>query len=163
MTTLEVHHLVDSQNRLSDPTLAPAKSFVWSSPCIRIGFFFDLEVSNKEKVEITYDTAWALLDTGADGIYVDHALIQKFNCPIAQGGENMTVNALETSRAYRGSLFVIEQARVLDMWVMARDFRREKRPFDIVLGRRFLQFCDLRWNGPSQSVILTIGQNGGGY
>jgi len=60
-------------------------------------------------------------------------------------------------------LFVIEQSRVIDMYVVGRNFVAEGKRFKIVLGRRFLQFCNFVWDGPTQTVKLTIGTNASAF
>ncbi len=163
MTNINIRHIINHKSAISDTVKCPPEAFVRSHPCIQIGFFFDIDVSEGRTNKINYDTIWALIDTGADNVYVSPKLIAKYNCPIAKGGENMIVNNEKGSRAHRGSLFILEQGKVIDLWVMAREFRDLDHPFDAVLGRRFLQFCDLKWSGPDRKVSLTMRENTNAY
>lgn len=163
MTNINIRHIIDHSTAISDTTKCPPEVFVRSHPCIEIGFFFDIDVSEGRTNQINYDTIFALIDTGADNVYVSPKLIEKYNCPVAVGGESMTVNNEKGSKAHRGSLFIKEQGKVIDLWVMAREFRDLDHPFDAVLGRRFLQFCDLNWNGPERNVTLSLRENLNAY
>jgi len=162
MTAIAVQHLTSATEAI-DPSKAPAKPFVFSHPCIRIGFLWDPDFSSGTMKQVNYWPCWALLDTGADGVYVDQELIARYNCPIAKGGDRLLINNRDNSTAHRGTLFVIEETRGIDMWVAARDFKRENKPFSIILGRRFLQFCTMIWNGPEQLVTLNIGEHPGAF
>ncbi|MBZ9807145.1 MULTISPECIES: hypothetical protein [unclassified Mesorhizobium] len=163
MIDLRVRHLVNVDTAVRNGKTTPAFEFIYSHPCVLVGFFFDSRVSNGETKNVDLDRVWALIDTGADGVYVDQSLIEKYSCPIAQGGEAMTVNNEAGSKAHRGSIFIIETGRALDMWVIGRDLRGLGYPYHIILGRRFLQFCDLRWDGPNQMVHFAVGENPSAY
>lgn len=159
MTNIPVLHYVDRQHSIREPGSAPANMFVGAEPCIEVGFFFDQRFLDRETNKISHDRAVALIDTGADGIFVSPHLIKKYNCPVAEGGHDMSINGVPGAKAHRGSLVILENLRVIDLYVIAKDFRAEGKPFDIVLGRRFLQFCKLTWDGPLQTVAVTIGDN----
>jgi hypothetical protein len=152
---LTILHMTNGTKFLPNPRSAKAEDFVKSSPCVEVGFFFDINVSEGRTRSINYTKAIALIDTGADGIYVDHSLIAKYNCPIAIGGEAMTVNGAADSKAHRGSIFLIDQKHTIDAYVIGRDFKATNSVFDVVLGRRFLQFFKMEWDGSIQSVKLT--------
>lgn len=159
MIGIPISYLTSATHALIDPQNASASNFVKADPCIRVGFFFDVDVSEGRTNQINCTPAWALLDTGADDVYVDRTLIEKHAPPIAAGGHAVTVNNAAGSKAYRGSIFIIEETRVIDMYVVERDFVAEARNFKIVLGRRFLQFCRFESDGPTQRATIKIGQN----
>ncbi|MEO9338677.1 retropepsin-like aspartic protease [Mesorhizobium sp. SB112] len=162
MVNLPVIHL-ESATTAIDAEKALPFEFVRSHPCVSIGFFFDEKVYSGQPNAINFDTCWALIDTGADHIYVDKRLIEKYRCPVAVGGEKMNVNNQQGAKAYQGSVFVKEEGRIINMWVIADDFVAKAMPFSVVLGRRFLQFCELTWQGPQQKVSLSIGEHSTAY
>lgn len=141
---------------------APAEDFVMSEPMIRIGFHYT-EGEQKSGMAIKYTTCMALIDTGADGVYVDPSLIAHYNCPVAEGNSSLTINGEKSSTAYKASLFIIEESHSMQMWVGALPFKPEAVRFRIVLGRRFLQFCELNWHGPSKTVRLKMLENPNAY
>jgi hypothetical protein len=159
---IPIFHIALDGKRLLAPDTTPSKDFCKADPCIEIGFFYDVHVFAGERVKYNFTKCIALIDTGADNVYVDSSLIDKYKCPIAPGGDSMTVNAEPGHTAHHGSLTLLQDLSIVNLWVQRRDFVRERRRFLVVLGRRFLQFCSLNWDGPKQIVSLRYTQRDGG-
>lgn len=158
---LEVLHVTREMQAL-DPIRAPAQALVMSEPMIKIGFHHREPGFNAETM-VQYSECLALIDTGADGVYVDPSLIKEHGCPVAEGNSDLTINGEKSGIAYKASLFIIEQSRSIEMWVGSSPFDHKVMRFQIILGRRFLQFCDLRWNGPDRIVSLQMLDNPSAY
>ena len=162
-TKIKVDHFTSSKQYLTDPSSADARTFCLARPCIEIGFLYDPDLWHQTSNKVNYSSCLGLIDTGADYVYVDKSLVEKYDCPPARGGQNIVINGLASEPAREGQLFLIDQKRTLNLWVLPRDFKAEGKPYEIVLGRRFLQFCKLTWDGPSQKVSLEIGENASAY
>lgn len=86
-----------------------------------------------------YDECVALVDTGSDEIYVDRALVEKFGCPST--GNEASSNG---NNGHRGCFVIKETREAFPAVVFAADLGQ---PYRIILGRRFLNRCDLNWSG----------------
>ena len=158
-TTVPVVHLTGNDTNLASPETATAKAFCEAAPCIQVGFFFDQDVWLGTSKKLNYTSVLALIDTGSPHVYVDKSLVQQYDCPPARGGQKMTYNNRPAEPAREGQLFIIEQSRVINLWVGVRDLVAEGHQHKIVLGRRFLQFCNLTWDGANQKVALEVGDH----
>ncbi|MGC9954301.1 MAG: hypothetical protein ABSD21_08485 [Rhizomicrobium sp.] len=160
---IPVFHITLAGELLSSPLTADPLDFIKAEPCINIGFFYDSDAFNGVKKRYHFDRCWALLDTGADTIFVDYSLIQKYECPIADGGQNMTINAQPGHTAHKGCFMLLQNNSVISLWVQGSNLLTDKRPIAIILGRRFLQFCTLLYDGHHQAISLKYSPRANAY
>jgi hypothetical protein len=116
------------------------------APCVSVGF---CNHPTEDQEYWPYDECVALVDTGSDEIYVDRALVEKFKCPLSNG---------DGWNGYRGCLVIKEIGEAFPAVVFATDLGQ---PFHIILGRRFLNRCDLNWSGHRNIFQLWVRSRAG--
>lgn len=111
------------------------------APCVKI--FAGLNQS--------LESMTALVDTGADFVYADPAFLQKINAPVlgetdVNGGGTHSYHAVTIRVPGHDELYVFR--------VIAREMPEDD--YRLVLGRSFLQYCKLVYNGPKLRHGLTF-------
>lgn len=157
MVNIPVRHMTGNASPLADPQNARAAEFVLSYPCIDVDFYW-----SKAQPVAEASRALALIDTGADHIYVRPELIEKHGCPSVPGMIS-NINGGAARGYHRASLRIVGTDRVVTVDVISHDAAGNAWSYDIVLGRRFLQFCRLGWDGHAQTVTLDFGLREGAF
>ncbi|MFT4091320.1 MAG: hypothetical protein QM645_11350 [Asticcacaulis sp.] len=133
-----------------DNTGKMTRDVIDGQPCIRLKIAWDKDCGEKRIAHPRkYTEVIGLIDTGAQGILCDNEVIKNIGAPYIHDVANRTSNGIEKTLSYCAQLHLPEYMLTKRVDIIGADLRRRGNPYDLLLGRNFLQFTSFRWDATS--------------
>ncbi|MEQ1938614.1 retropepsin-like aspartic protease [Mesorhizobium sp. CN5-321] len=126
-------------------------------PCIEIGIAWDSEAGEARILHPrSVETVVGLIDTGAQGILADEALISRHRMPWTREMNSRTGNANSRTRGHVCQLHFPKHDWTTRQEVFSSPLRAQGNPYDLLLGRVFLQSCEFEWTSGGISSVRFV-------
>ncbi len=116
-------------------------------PCIEIGIAWDDEAGHaKIPHPRRYEMVVGLIDTGAQAILADDALIARWQMPWTREMNSRSANHNKPTRGHICQLYLPDGPWTTRQEVFSSPLRETGHPYDLLLGRVFLQSFKFTWD-----------------
>ncbi len=140
-----------------DPAKARA-SLVKHGPIVQVQIGFDPEYRRGKRPNLGEERFGALIDTGADQSFVDPAVAERVLMPQVDWTVLRAIDGTRRARVHLAQVY-IDLPELTLYGRFAQYPVSQNLPFDIILGRSFLQHAVMEYDGPNGKVTLALGDN----
>ena len=133
-------------------------SLVKHGPIVQVQIGFDPEYRRGKRPHLGEERFGALIDTGADQSFVDPAVADRVLMPQVDWTVLRATDGTRRTRVHLAQVY-IDLPKLTLYGRFAQYPVSRNMPFDIILGRSFLQHAVMQYDGPNGTVTLAFGDD----